>query len=352
MADVARLAGVSPKTVSRVVNNAPNVRDSVRARVNDAIGQLGFRPNAAARALASARSRVIGIVSLGSALYGPSEQLFGLERAATEAGYSVEIVTTLDGSGSDIVSAVERLLDHGVDGIALAVPLGHADLDRPLFREVPCVAVDDPGPRRVALPTVVGDQHAGARQAVEHLLALGHRTVHHVSGPVPWASATAREQAWRETLAAAGAVVPAPLRGDWSPRSGYAAGLVLADSPEVTAVFVANDHMATGVLRAMWEKGRRVPEDVSVVGFDDTPEAEFLVVPLTTVRQAFSEVARQAISALVAAIDGAAGPAPMQTLVPVRLVVRASSGPPRRRAAPVAATRRRTRPDQQQQGER
>jgi len=351
MADVARLAGVSSKTVSRVVNDAPNVRDAVRTRVHEAIAELGFRPNAAARALASQRTRVIGIVSQGSSLYGPSEQLFGLERAAREAGYSVEIVTTADGSGADIGSAVERLLDHGVDGIVLAVPLGTADLDQAVFREVPCVAVDDPGTGRPRVPTVIGDQRAGARQAVEHLLALGHRTVHHVSGPMPWTSALAREEAWRQALVEAGSWVPPPLSGDWSPRSGYAAGRALADDPAVTAVFVANDHMATGVLRAMWERDRRVPDDVSVVGFDDTPEAEFLVVPLTTVRQAFADVSRRAVTELVATMSGDAAPAPGNILIPVELVVRASSGPapdprPQSRGAVARAA------DHQQQGDR
>jgi DNA-binding LacI/PurR family transcriptional regulator len=357
MADVARLAGVSPKTVSRVVNHAPNVRDAVRERVNDAIAELGFRPNAAARALASQRTRVIGIVCQGSSLYGPSEQLFGLERAARQAGYSVEIVTAGDDVG-DIESAVERLLDHGVDGIVLAVPLGTTDLDQAVFREVPCVAVDDPGPGRPRVRTVIGDQGAGARQAVEHLLALGHRTVHHVSGPLPWTSAQAREAAWREVLQEAGAIVPSALRGDWSPRSGYAAGLALAEDPAVTAVFVANDHMATGLLRAMWEHGRRVPDDVSVVGFDDTPEAEFMIVPLTTVRQAFADVSSRAVTELVATMSGRAATEPENILIPVELVVRASSGP-----APVpttasthaprpAATSRRAPLDHQQQGDR
>jgi len=353
MADVARLAGVSPKTVSRVVNDAPNVRDSVRARVNEAIVQLGFRPNAAARTLASQRSRVVGIVSLGSSLYGPSEQLFGLERCIREAGYSVEIVTTAGGSHQEVIAATDRLLAHGVDGIALAAPLADVDLDAPEFRGVPCVAVGDPVPAPAHLRIVACDQRTGAHRAVEHLLGLGHDTVHHVSGPPSWASSQAREQAWRQALIDAGRLVPAPLRGDWSPRSGYEAGLVLAERPDVTAVFVANDHMATGLLRAMWETGRRVPDDVSVVGFDDAPESGFLFAPLTTVRQPFRDITSKAVTELVAAMVGGDVAAAANSLVlPVELVVRASSGPPPPLVhAPVAAPRR-TRPDHQQQGDR
>lgn len=333
MADVARLAGVSMKTVSRVVNDAPNVRDSVRARVNDAIAHLGFRPNAAARALASQRSRVIGIVSMGSSLYGPSEQLFGLERSARDAGYSVEIVTTAGGSGRDVVAAAARLLDHGVDAIALAAPLVDVDLDAPEFREVPCVAVGDPVPVPDHVRTVVCDQRAGAASAVVHLLQLGHRTVWHVSGPCSWQSSRVREEGWREALRDAQSPVPEPLRGDWTPSSGYAAGRVLAERPDVTAVFTANDHMATGLLRAFWEQGRQVPEDVSVVGFDDAPESAFLVPPLTTVRQEFGHITSRAIGELVRSITEAGRAVEESVVLPVDLVVRASSGP-----APTAET--------------
>jgi DNA-binding LacI/PurR family transcriptional regulator len=352
MADVARLAGVSPKTVSRVVNDAPNVRDSVRARVNEAIVQLGFRPNAAARALASQRSRVIGIVSLGSSLYGPSEQLFGLERCIREAGYSAEIVTTAGGSHQEIIAATDRLLTHGVDGIALAAPLADVDLGAPEFRSVPCVAVGDPVPAPAHLRIVACDQRTGARRAVEHLLGLGHDTVHHVSGPPSWASSQAREDGWRQALTDAGRPCPAPLRGDWTPRSGYEAGRMLAERPDVTAVFVANDHMATGLLRAMWESGRRVPADVSVVGFDDAPESEFLFAPLTTVRQPFRDITSEAVTELVATMVGDAFAAPETLVLPVELVVRASSGPPRSPARTDGVDRRPERHDHQHQGVR
>lgn len=326
MADVARLAGVSQKTVSRVVNDAPNVSDSVRQRVNEAILQLGFRPNAAARALASQRSRVIGIVTPDCALYGPTEQLIGLERSAREAGYAVEIVSATTGAADEVLAATARLLDHGVDGIALAAPFGHLELPERPFRDVPYVVVGDPVPGRADVLAVACDQRAGAAAAVEHLLSLGHETVWHVSGPLSWESARARQEAWARTLEAAGAPVPAPVEGDWSPRSGYEAGRSLAERPEVTAVFAANDHMAVGIMRAFWEKGRRIPSDVSLVGFDDVPEAEFLVSPLTTVRQDFARVTRRAITELVHAMSGIEV-IRETVLLPVELITRASSGP-------------------------
>lgn len=326
MADVARLAGVSQKTVSRVVNDAPNVRDAVRERVNAAIAQLGFRPNAAARALASQRSRVVGIVTTDSALHGPSTQLFGLERAARDAGYSVEIVSTAGGSADEVKVAVSRLVDHGVDGIALAAPFAEIDCGSGPFLDVPYVVVGDPLPGHSPVASVACDQRAGAAAAVEHLLTLGHETVWHVSGPPSWQSARTRLEGWADALAAAEVPVPPPVEGDWSARSGYAAGRMLADRPEVTAVFTANDQMAVGLLRALWEAGRDVPADVSVVGFDDAPESEFLTVPLTTVRQEFSLVTARAIAELVNAMSGLE-PADEPVLLPVELVVRASSGP-------------------------
>ncbi len=325
MADVARLAGVSQKTVSRVVNDAPNVRPDVRERVQQAIADLGYRPNSTARALVTQRTGVVGIVTPGTALYGPSAQLFGLERAARGAGYGVVIVSTADGSPADLEEAVLRLLDLRVDGIALGVPLAHAALRSETFRGVPFVVVGDPIPELHEHLWVSCDQVGGARLATEHLLGLGHRTVWHVAGPESWYAARARTEGWQQALDAAGVEHPPVLGGDWSAASGYAAGLALADRPDVTAVFAANDHMAAGLLRAMRERGRAVPGDVSVVGFDDAPEAEYAMVPLTTVRQDFAAITRCAIEALVSAMARRAVDSP--ACLPVELVVRSSTGP-------------------------
>ncbi|HWS58240.1 MAG TPA: LacI family DNA-binding transcriptional regulator [Actinotalea sp.] len=325
MADVARLAGVSQKTVSRVVNDAPHVRGPVRDRVNAAIAELGYRPNAAARALVTQRSRVIGVVTPGTALYGPSAQLVGVERAAWQAGYRVVISSTVDASSQELVRAVRELLDHGVDGVVVASPVSTAAAPADLLRGVAAVSLD-PVQGELGRTAVMVDQRSGARAVVEHLLALGHRTVWHVSGPPSWHAAAARRDAWRDALTAAGAPVPEPWVGDWSARAGYAAGLELAARPEVTAIFAANDQMALGVMRALFERGRRIPQDVSVAGFDDIPEAEYLQVPLTTVRLDFDAMARRAVAELLAAIRGD-GPAGDAALFGVDLIVRASTGP-------------------------
>ena len=325
MTDVARLAGVSQKTVSRVINNAPNVRANIRERVNAAVEAVGYRPNSAARALVTRRTRVIGIVTSGTALYGPSAQLFGVERAAWQAGYSVVIVSTADSSGEEFRVAINRLIDHGVDGVVLAGPILVA-LDSDVFRGVPAISVGDPVTGNFEFPAVIIDQHSGALQATEHLLSLGHRTVWHVAGPVSWYSASVRVAGWRDALHRAGAPVHEPLAGDWTARSGYQAGLELAGRPDVTAVFAANDQMATGLMRAFNEKGRNIPGDVSIVGFDDAPDSEFLTVSLTTVRQDFTAITQCAVTQLVRAIAGEEFNRGV-TRIPVDLVIRVSSGP-------------------------
>jgi DNA-binding LacI/PurR family transcriptional regulator len=177
---------------------------------------------------------------------------------------------------------------------------------------------------------VVIDNVSGAAQAARHLLDLGHQTVHHIAGPESWPDAQERVEGWRQALRSAGAPEPGMLRGDWSARSGYEIGHRLATMPEVTAVQCGNDQMALGLLRALAEHGRRVPDDVSVVGFDDFPEAAFFLPPLTTVRQNFGELGRRALHLLLDVISGEHGPEPTLP-IEAELVVRASAGPAGRR---------------------
>jgi DNA-binding LacI/PurR family transcriptional regulator len=326
MSDVARLAGVSHPTVSRVLNNHPSVREETRLRVLRAIRQLDYRPNALARGLAGRRLRVIGVVSFDTILYGPAATLLGVERAARHAGYGITIVALEEPDQVNVVDAVNRLAEQAVAGVVVIAPLLTAAAAlRRLPTGVPAVVVESAAGN---LPTFSVDQVAGARLAVEHLLGLGHETVWHVSGPRDWLEARDRIDGWRQVLESAGRRVPPVVGGDWSPRSGYDAGQQLAELPDVSAVFCANDQQALGMLRALRECGRGVPEDVSVVGFDDIPEAEYLSPPLTTIRQDFDEVGRRCLAALLDLLDGDAGPVPAsQPRVPPTLVVRASSGP-------------------------
>jgi len=328
--DVARLAGVSQKTVSRVFNDEPYVSADVRRRVLDAAEQLGYRRNNAARALASGRTRSIGVVTLGTALYGPASLLMGVERAVRDTGYALRVVNTMEGDPAGVAGAVGSLLDQGVDGIVISEPIEEegAAGETPLRVDVPVLVLGAPSP--VTAPLVLtagGGAGPMARAATEHLLELGHMTVHHLAGPQRWYAARDRLEGWRAALTAHGRTVPPVIEGDWSAASGYAAGRELARDAGVTAVFAANDDMAIGLVRALTEAGRRVPQDVSVVGFDDIPVAAYVTPPLTTVRQLFDTVAQDGLKRLVHAIENPdATPLPAAD-PPVDLIVRASSGP-------------------------
>jgi DNA-binding LacI/PurR family transcriptional regulator len=336
MTDVAEMAGVSHMTVSRVLNDPDAVRPATRARVLAAIDQLGYRRNLAARALVTGRTQTLGVVTFDTTLYGPASTLYGIEQAAARDHYSVTVASVSSVGRTLVQDAIGRLVSQGVDGVILIVPLlSAADAMAGVPDDVPLVAVDgDPG---VGIPVVMCDQFSGAKQATEHLLHAGHETVWHVSGPPDWTETEGRVQGWRTALEAAGAEVPPPISGDWSPKSGYDAGDILSRMPGVTAVFAANDQMALGLIRAFTERGRRVPHDVSIVGFDDIPEAAYFTPPLTTVRQDFALVGRNALRLLVEQIAGDEHSS-AKVLIDSVLITRQSTA-----ARAGAAARRRTR---------
>ncbi|UBU11084.1 LacI family DNA-binding transcriptional regulator [Nonomuraea gerenzanensis] len=302
MADVAKEAGVSHQTVSRVLNDHPNVRADTRARVEAAITRLGYRRNLVARALVTKRSRTLGVVSFDTTLYGPASTIYGIEQAARTAGYFVSIVSLKSIDADTVRDAIDYLAEQGVDGVVVVAPQRSAGRAlESLPSGLPAVAVE--GTHRADVSVVCIDQMEGAKLATRHLLDQGHETVYHVSGPHDWLETEGRLEGWRAALEEAGRPVPEPLAGDWSPRAGYEAGKSLAAMDGVTAVFAANDQMALGVLRALSEKGVRVPQQISVVGFDDIPESEFFSPPLTTVRQDFDVVGRHCIEVLLRQID-------------------------------------------------
>ena len=316
MTDVARLAGVSHQTVSRVLNDHPNVREQTRLRVRAAIKELGYRPNRAARALVTGKTQLIGVVAQNSTLYGPASLLSAFEEAAAEAGFAVSVgrVKVLD--RESIAAAVERHRDQRVAGIVVIAPnASAADALADVPAGLPLVTVDGDPERRTPLVTV--DQAAGAFEATTHLLEAGHQTVWHVSGPQDWFDAAGRVEGWRRALEAVSAEVPPVVAADWSAAAGYKAGQMLARMPEVTAVFASNDHLALGVLRAMHERGRRVPHDVSVVGFDDVPEAAYFIPPLTTVRPDFAAVARETLGLLLEQVVEGESTTSRRTIAPV-----------------------------------
>jgi DNA-binding LacI/PurR family transcriptional regulator len=327
MVDVARLAGVSHQTVSRVLNNHPNVRQETARRVRAAIAELGYRPNRAARALVTGRSQLLGVVALNTSLFGPASLLTAFERAAAAAGFAVSVGNVANLDRASISAVVERHLDQRVAGIVVIAPIASAaDALDHLSTDVPFVTIDgDPERNRAG---VTANQALGAHLATRYLLDRGHATVWHVTGPLEWFDAALRVRGWEETLRRAGAEVPPVLPADWSAASGYRVGQTIARIPEVTAVFAANDHLALGILRALHEHGKRVPEDLSLVGFDDVPEAGYFIPPLTTVRPDFHAVARHALELLLRQIE-AGVPSTAQMMLPPTLVERRSVAPPR-----------------------
>ena len=333
MADVARLAGVSSQTVSRVSNGHPSVIASTREQVMAAMQQLDYRPNSAARALKWGEFHTLGVILFTLATTGNSRTVEAIAMEAARREYATTLMPVAAPTQDAVFGAFTRLEELAVDGIIVIMEV-HL-LDRAEVRLPPGVHVvvvdSDAGARYTVVDT---DQAEGARQATRHLLELGHRTVWHIAGPEESFAAERRAAAWRSTLEAAGRRVPRLLHGDWSAESGYRAGLTLADDPACTAVFAANDQMALGLLRALHEKGRAVPGEVSVVGFDDLPDAESFFPPLTTVHQDFAEVGRRCVDAVLRQIQAEPRRRPSHgtTLVPTRLVVRASTAAPPRGA--------------------
>ncbi|MFG1642419.1 LacI family DNA-binding transcriptional regulator [Amycolatopsis sp. NPDC049252] len=326
MADVAREAGVSGQTVSRVANGRTNVDDATRERVLAAMRRVGYRPNSAARALRNGKFRSIGVIISALPTFGNSRTLDAIAAAVVAEGFSIILMPVTRPTQGEVTGAFGKLNEQSVDGVVILIEqhqLDQSEIELP--HGLPVVVIDSSA--RYDYPVVDTDQADGAAQATRHLLDLGHHTVWHIAGPPQSYAAERRRKSWQATLEGAGRPVPPVSTGDWTPEAGYRAGQRLAADPAVTAVFAANDQMALGLLRAMHEAGRTVPGEVSVVGFDDMDESAHFWPPLTTIRQSFEAVGRHAVAALLAEIaaDVEAG-APVT--VPTELVVRASTAPP------------------------
>jgi DNA-binding LacI/PurR family transcriptional regulator len=323
--DVARLAGVSQQTVSRVVNARGYVGEHTRERVLAAMRELNYRPNSAAQALVTGRSKTLGVISVDSIGFGPVSVLRALERAAHAHGYLVSVARLASPDRSSVLRALEQLQRQSVEGIVVNAGQDGitSELDHRMI-DVPLVAIDDPG--ESVVPVVDVDQAAGAAAATRLLLDLGHRRVAHIAGPKDWSSARRRVEGWRAVLESAQLPVAPPLFGDWSVRSGYELGRLLAQDRELTAVFAGNDDMALGVMRAMLEADRDVPREVSIIGFDDVPFARYLTPPLTTVRQDFEELGQRSMHLLMDAMRGVDDSRIGASITP-ELVVRGSTGP-------------------------
>ncbi len=325
MHSVAQLAGVSAQTVSRVLRDQPNVAESTRASVLEAVNQLGYQRNHAASVLSSGRSRTLGVIMWSMVQTSGLLISRGIERAAHQGGYTVETMTVTEPLIPSVEAAMSALVHQGASGVVLALPMNEPSPRlSELLVQIPCVSLDGMLPSHG--PQISVDQEVIAQLATNHLLELGHPTVWHVAGRRDWNDASTRERAWRQALQQAGCTVPPVQYGDWTPESGYRVGQVLAADPQVTAIFVASDEMAFGVLRALREAGRKVPEHVSVVGVDDIALAAYASPSLTTVAQPFEDVGERAVHRLLAQVEDR--PYEPAAAMEPALVVRDSTGVP------------------------
>lgn len=324
--DVARLAGVSAQTVSRVSTGSETVREETRTRVLRAMDQLGYSPNHAARALRSGSFGTIGMLSQHFERTGEALITGAVMDAAAAKDYSVTMLRVQETEGTNWDTAAQRISHQAIDGLVII----RTENSSPETLSLPAgigVAVSDS--RFIGhYPSVVSDQVQGAEDAVVHLLDLGHATVHHLAGPPDSPAALTRAATWRRTLEQRGIRPPQAWLGDWSAASGYALGKAFADDPAVTAVFAANDEMAFGLLRALHECGRRVPDDISVVGFDSIALSEFAAPPLTTIRQDFQLIGEELVRLVLAPLQKVTPED--RILIPTELVVRGSTAPPPR----------------------
>ncbi len=304
--DVARVAGVSYQTVSRVLNDSPNIRPETAERVRAAIDELGYRPNQAARALVTSRSRTIGVLSGQTSHYGPATSIQAIEMAAREAGYRLSITNISSSEYTSIKSGLDYLMSQAVEALIVIAPQVRVfEAINDLQVAVPFVTLEATGLNTSHSLWV--DQVQGARMATKHLIELGHTEIMHISGPQDWIEAEARMQGFLRELGDADLRTRAPILGDWTASFGYYAGLELLRYRDFTAVFAGNDQMALGFMHACREMGLSVPGDISIVGVDDIPESAHYAPPLTTVRQDFAEIGRRAVGLVLGELRGEAG---------------------------------------------
>ncbi|WP_277209350.1 LacI family DNA-binding transcriptional regulator [Isoptericola croceus] len=326
LADVARAAGVSVPTASRVLNGTKYVAPDLTERVNHAVQELGYRPNVAARSMRSGKLTLVSVLAGATANYGYARTLQGIEAAAQKAGMSVSITLVESSDGQHVQRATDLALSQPTAG-AIVLEFDRAGIEaaRSIPDGLPMVVVGGGSRRPGPVPAALIDEQAAGRQVTEYLLRLGHRTVHHLAGPGE-GKASGRTEGWRAALQDAGAPVPEVMDAEWDAASGYRWGERIAARNDVTAVFCANDDIAIGLMRALSDRGVRVPEDVSVVGFDDQPLVSLWRPSLTTVDQDFEDLGARAFDLLTRLV---AGEAELESSVTEpQLVVRESTAPP------------------------
>ncbi len=329
---IAKLAGVSRSTVSRVINNHPNVRPEVREHVWRIVREVGYHPHAAARSLVTRRTQIIGMIIPEAVTTLFTDPFFPLLlRGATEAcnAHQYQLMLSLFTARADHKELYQRVLRNGyLDGVVVASTSVNDPLIPNMLRDgIPFVSVGRYPDERVHYVDV--DNVGGARMAVEHLIRLGHRRIATITGPLDMVAGQDRLTGYRQGLEARGIPVEEDLifEGDFTEDSGRL-GMQHLLSASPTAVFVASDTMAIGALKALRQAGLRAPQDMALVSFDDIPIAASIEPPLTTVRQPIERMGGMAVEVLLSLLESSSPEqVPAQRIVlPTELVIRASCG--------------------------
>lgn len=332
--EVASVAGVSTQTVSRVINERPDVSPETRRKVQEVIKALSYQPSALARSLISQRSYTLGVATAGLRHIGPSRTLSGITYAAEESGYSILLKELPNYGTEDVEPIFQAFLSHHVDGIIWAVSeVGENRKwlnNPPADIEVPIVFITmEP---RDNLSVVTIDNYLGGRMAMSHLFEQGYRKIGHISGPLEWWEARQRMAAWKDALTEAGLDPDDShcVEGNWSSASGALAIEKLYDQyPDMDSIFVANDQMALSVLQYFAEKKICIPKEIGIVGFDNIAESAFFSPALTTVQQDQHHVAKVAVAQVIKIIEsGRQGLDSVDLkpiIIPPTLIVRQSS---------------------------
>jgi DNA-binding LacI/PurR family transcriptional regulator len=306
--DVAKRAGVSRQTVSRVLNNRQDVSVETRKRIQEIMEDLSYHPSAVARSLSRQKSYIFGVVTAGLKYIGPSRTLSGITSKAEELGYGLLLKELASFSANNVHPLLQWFQSHQVDGIIWAAPEIEDNRNwlGDLLPEIDIPIIFLTMEKREDASIVAIDNYLGARMATEHLISLGRKNIGHITGPLDWWEAHQRKLGWEAALSDAGYKLSEHTwaEGNWSSRSGQTAFTELVEKfPGMDGLFVGNDQMALSVLRASFEQGRKIPDDLAVIGFDGIPESEFYCPSLSTVNQNQNELGCIAVEELVKLVE-------------------------------------------------
>ena len=329
--DVAAYCGVSTQTVSRVINDRPDVAPATRSRVETAIAELSYEPSAVARTLVAKHSNTIGVLLAGMGYTGTAQTLRGIVDGAAELGLTVLIAELPEGdSTKDPRPAISALIERHVDGIIMSVSaIGH------VVERIKAVLPDRPEPvvfvkagASDKRSSVLVDNVGAMESVIDHLVSIGRSRIAHISGPNNWDEADDRRKGWQRGLEKHGLAPSQWEEGDWSPPRGAEAMNALLDrQTDLDAVAVGNDLMALGAMHTLRSRGIRIPDDVAVTGFDDIVEAAWAAPPLTSVSQPLAEMGRQAVHTVLTEVQGDSI-GPTSTQMDADLVIRESTNGP------------------------